>query len=400
MPILYADGVHDDAPAIQQLLDSGVSEVALPSPKVCYAIGATLKIHSGQTLRLPETATVRLLPNSSCPMLTNAERPAHDIVVMGGIWDYDNVNQRPNPFVTLKPGIERPSRFVGGADYTSTYDFIGHCGVAMSFDHITRFSIHDLTVKNPATYCMRMAYVTHFTVENIRFDQNLGNPWPENMDGIHVDGGCRFGFIHNVQGTCYDDIVALNADDGYDGPISDVVVDGVFGADSLRGVRLLSIKSPITNVTISRVFGTFYQNCVGLTYFYPRHGTRGKMSHVTLRDIHGRNASRRPEYHRGDNSFFAFSFVWVDGDIDIDSLVIEGLYRDEEIAGVETLKVCKEAKIHALSLMNVCHQNQTGRPVTFFLNEGEIDRLYMHNVDAGEDVLLDNQGTIHKIVEV
>ena len=67
---------------------------------------------------------------------------------------------------------------------------------------------------------------------------------------------------------------------------------------------------------------------------------------------------------------------------------------------METLKVCKEAKIHALSLMNVCHQNQTGRPVTFFLNEGEIDRLYMHNVDAGEDVLLDNQGTIHKIVEV
>ena len=39
-------------------------------------------------------------------------------------------------------------------------------------------------------------------------------------------------------------------------------------------------------------------------------------------------------------------------------------------------------------------------PETFFLNEGEIDRLYMYNVDVGEDLLLDNKGAIKKISEM
>lgn len=399
MPVLYGDGVHDDAPAIQKMLDSGICEVSLPAPKAHYSIGMSLKIHSGQTLRLPETAIIRLLPGSSCHMLTNAERPAHDIVITGGIWDYDNVNQAPNPIVTKRADVERNSHLSGDPNYIATYETTGPLGVCMSFDHITRFVIRDLTVKNPATFSMRMAYVTHFTVENIRFDQNLGNPTAENMDGIHVDGGCRYGFIHNIQGTCYDDIVALNADDCYDGPLSDIVVDGVFGADSLRGVRLLSTKSEMKNITVQNVYGTFYQNCIGLTYFFPRVGTRGKMSHITLKNIHGRNAPRRPEYRKGDNSYYFFSFVWVDGDIDVDSLVIDGLYRDEEIAHVETLKVCRGARIKTLSLMNVLQQNQTDAPETFFLNEGEIERLYLYNVDVGDDLLLDNQGTINKITK-
>ena len=398
MHILYGDGAHDDAPAIQELLDSGVSEVALPAPAVRYAIGTTLKIHSRQTLRLPETAEIFLLKDSSCPMLTNAERPAYDIVITGGIWNCNNTEQAPNPIKTV-PAAMRESHMNGDPSYVATYEKCGHLGVGMSFDHVDRFVIRDLTVKNPVTFSMRMAYMTHFTVENIRFDQNLGNPTAENMDGIHIDGGCRFGLIRNVQGTCYDDIVALNADDGYDGPISDIEIDGVFGADSLRGVRLLSTRSPITNVTISNVFGTFYQNCIGLTYFFPRIGYRGKMSHITLRNIHGSNAPRRPEYCKGDNSYYFFSFLWVDGDLDIDSLVIDGLYRDEPIGRVETMKVCEGTKIRTLSLMNVLHQNRTEKPLPLLLNEGEIDRLYMYNVDAGEDELIFDKGTIKEIIQ-
>ena len=151
-----------------------------------------------------------------------------------------------------------------------TYDIMGSMGCIMTFDHVTRFSIHDLTMKNPVTYCLRMAYMQYFTVENIRFDQNLGNPTAENMDGIHIDGGCRFGSIRNIQGTCYDDMVALNANDCYDGPIEDIHIDGVFGEHSLRGVRLLATKSVMARISISNVFGTFYQNAIGLTYFYPK----------------------------------------------------------------------------------------------------------------------------------
>lgn len=72
---LYGDGVHDDTAAIQEMLDSGICEVALPAPSVKYCISETLRVHSKPTLRLPETAEIFLLANSSCPMLTNAERP-------------------------------------------------------------------------------------------------------------------------------------------------------------------------------------------------------------------------------------------------------------------------------------------------------------------------------------
>lgn len=46
---LYGDGIHDDYPAMQEMLDSLVCEVVLPAPKKCYTISKTLKIHGGQT---------------------------------------------------------------------------------------------------------------------------------------------------------------------------------------------------------------------------------------------------------------------------------------------------------------------------------------------------------------
>ena len=75
-------------------------------------------------------------------------------------------------------------------------------------------------------------------------------------------------------------------------------------------------------------------------------------------------------------------------------------YNPKFYPDVETLKVCKNAHIRSLSLSNVIHQNSTDRPITFFLNEGEIDRLYMYNVDTSDDLLLDNRGRIDKITEL
>ena len=389
---LYGDGIHDDAPAIQEMLDSGISAVILPVPEKHYCIGSTLKIHSNQSFVLPENTRIRLLPNSNCFMLTNAEKDAHDISVSGGIWDYNNVEQAPNP-IKLKTSF-RESHNDGNPDTVVTYTEL-YRGSIMRFYGVTRFSIHDLTFKDPVTYCLEMAYVTYFTVNNIRFDQNLGNPTPENMDGIHVDGGCRFGSIRNVQGTCYDDIVALNADDGCDGPIEDIVIDGVYGDNSLRGVRLLSTKSLVARISISNVFGTFYQNCIGLTYFYPRTGRRGTMSHISVNNVFGENAERKPIYQkRGD---YQFAYIWIDGDLDIDYLSIQNVYRKEKLGAIETIKVCKNCCIKSLALTNVVHQNETGRACPAITNEGTISKLMMRNVDSCTDELLNNIGVIHTL---
>ena len=395
---LYGDGIQDDYPAIQAMLDSGEAEIYLPAPKCHYCISKALKLHSNQTLRLGETTTVKLLPNSNCFMLTNAEIDAHDIAVIGGIWDFNNKKQEANPIKTRKR-FEGPTHLDGNPDtfvsYTEDYR-----GSVFNFYSVTRLTIRDLTIKDPVTYCVEMAYIKYFTVENINFDQNLGNPTAENMDGIHIDGGCQYGCIRNVQGSCYDDVVALNADDGFDGPIQDIQIDGVFGCNSLRGVRLLSIKSPLERISISNVFGTFYQNCISLSYFYPRSGNRGKMSHITIRNIYGSNAPRIPEYNKGDNSHYDYSFVWIDSTLDIDFLSIDNLFRKEEIGCVETLKVCADTRIKTLSLSNIVYENKIGIAMPMFVNEGFIDKLYLYNVDAGEDRLLLNKGEIYSVKEI
>ena len=64
MYTLYGDGIHDDTKAIQEMLDSGICEVALPAPRVKYCISETLRVHSKQTLRLPETAEILLMKDS------------------------------------------------------------------------------------------------------------------------------------------------------------------------------------------------------------------------------------------------------------------------------------------------------------------------------------------------
>jgi hypothetical protein len=123
------------------------------------------------------------------------------------------------------------------------------------------------------------------------------------------------------------------------------------------------------------------------------------MSHICIRNIYGKNAPRIPEYNKGDDSNFPFSFIWIDGDLDIDSVSIDNLYRQEDVSNVQTLKVCKNAYIKNLSLSNVLHQNLTDKPITMFINEGVIDKLYLHNVDSGKDNFIENNGVINAIKE-
>ena len=394
MYTLYKDGINDDTLAIQEMLDSGASVVHLPATNACYRISKPLKIHSNQTLKLDETTVVKLLPKSDCYMVTNADENAHDIALIGGIWDYNNMEQTKNPISFDESGREKPSHMDGNPDTWITYPK-WYTGVCMHFYKVERLTLRDFTVKDPVTYCVEIGYVRYFTVENIKFDQNLGNPKPINMDGIHIDGGCRFGSVKNVQGTCYDDIVAMNADDGCDGTIEDIEIDGVYGERALRGVRLLSTRSLVARISISNVFGTFFRNAIGLTYFYTRSGSRGKMEHISIRNVYAKNDLTMD----GSNKYY-YSLIWVDSDIDVDFLTIDNVCRKEDISYVETLKVCPNSHITNLSLSNICQRNVTDFKIPMFRNCGTIDKLYMYNLDAGADEVFVNEGTVGTVKEI
>lgn len=62
---LFGDGIHDDYPAIQEMIDSGAHEVILPDPQECYLISKTLVLPSDFRLVLPRFAEIRLMDQAN-----------------------------------------------------------------------------------------------------------------------------------------------------------------------------------------------------------------------------------------------------------------------------------------------------------------------------------------------
>ena len=171
---------------------------------------------------------------------------------------------------------------------------------------------------------------SYFTVENIEFDFNEGNPYAVNMDGIHLNADCHYGVIKNLKGACYDDLVALNAYEGAGGDITNIEIGGLFAENCHSAVRLLTVQQKIEHITISNVFGTYYQYCVGLTKFYPGEAT-GYFDGIMLENIHSSKAMRKPiqEIHMGDEKNYHFPFIWIQGETKVKNMSVKGLHRRE-----------------------------------------------------------------------
>lgn len=405
---LYGDGIHDDTAAIQELIDSGVCEVSLPAPERFYLISKPLELPSHFRLVLPRFAEVRLADGSNCVMVRNkmVRKPGRrlpeeaygrtltqhiwgyvddfdpdflceDIELCGGIWNCNNQNQLPNP--------------EQGRDF-SVREFYG-CG--MLFYHVKNFTFRNLTIKDPSQYGMAMDSVSYFTVENIEFDYNLGNPVPLNMDGIHLDGNCHYGTIRNLKGTCYDDLVAINAHEGTHGPITNIVIDSVYAENCHSAVRLLLVQEQVSNIHISNVYGTYYQYVVGLTKFYPGENT-GCFDAVSIDHVYAAKCMpvRKGEFQHPKHVEDCLPFIWVQGETVVKQLSVSHVHRREKTLPVATVHVGTNAKVERMLLDDITTTNETGTPMPLLRNKGHIHYLSMRRVDAAQDDTVENLGTI------
>lgn len=397
---LLGDGIHDDAAGIQALLDSGISCVALPAPAKNYAIGRTLRLHSGQTLRLEPTTVIRLLPGSSCTMLINdpAETNAHDIRLVGGIWDMDNMNQSANPFhPEFAADTKYPYKKYGDDSYSTErfetrYHLDTFLGCAIQFYGVRRLEIRDVTVRNPVTYGIQCGGLTYFTIENIRFDYEGPRPHRINMDGVHLDGPCKFGVVRNLQGTTYDDLLAFNADDMASGPIESVAVDGIFATDCLRAVRLLSAVSRVSDITIANVFGTYYSNPFEFSQYYAT-PKRGNFGRIAIRNVFV-SCGVHPEQPVWEGRPL---FVLNDK-IDIEYLAIDNFHRDEPLHPTPCLRIGQDVRIRTLALSNVTIRNRTGREMIFLEHHGAIERLVANNLDVSVEKTVSGAGKVESFI--
>ena len=377
LPPLAGDGVCDDTAAIQARLDSGAACVYLPPPKGHYVISKTLKIGSEQELRLDRFTRIRLAPKSNCPMLENCSYRAGTgtnafVAVTGGIWDMDNRNQCGN-FMQI-PELEKSAP----KEFDPDFFF----GMSMRFCHVDHLTVRGVTVRNPVNYGIEFGHVSYVTADDITFDYRQGNPKLLNMDGLHFDGFCHHLRITNVRGTCYDDMIALNANDGMcspeEGPISDVDIDGLYCGYCHSAVRLLSADAPISRVTIRNVHGNFYVSAVWLTHHFANRSAPGRFDDIVISDVFAAKAIPPPDVDGPWRR--SLPLIYVQGVANIGSLVIERIFRDERTLSAPTFGIDKrETHVAGLVIRDCRMTNRLGGPIWFFDNKGAVDSFVNEN---------------------
>lgn len=407
---LYGDGIHDDLPAIEERLSSGIKCLYLPCPEVNYLISGAITLHSGQELKIDRNARIVLMADSDSYMLKvgGQNEYCENVKVSGGIWDMNHNNQSPNPWhfpgkKTGKTGYEilrekgiYPNIFplpeeAKGVNIQEVPEdlYTGHC---MYFTNTRRLYVGDLTIVNPVVYGMSIYRVEDFTVENINFDYTEGSPKLWNMDGVHIYGHCRNGYVRNVKGACHDDAVALTSDDSFkNGPIENITIDGVYGEGSHSAVRLLSRVNYVRNVHITNIYGTFYTYTVVLSK-YSDLPERSKFENINIDNVY---ASICPG--TVDCPGNTRPIIWIGDNIDIKNLNISNLHRNEIHNNNPTIEIYEGSTIDRLSVSNSTQMSEIGGKISFIHNRGIINHLYLYNIDVGNGELMAEDGEVKNL---
>ncbi len=379
--ILYGNGIDDDYPAIQEMLDSGKCIVELPVPEKHYLISKTIKIHGGQTLKLSPYTEVRLKEMSNCAMVEDDDFTVfkENICIDGGLWDMCNDKQEPNPWHF--PGVDGKNTYqrmqeIGVTLKNSDTLVPFYTGICMRFCRVKNFVMKNVTIRNPVTYGVQVSYMEYFTFRDITFDYYRGAPKLWNMDGIHIEGNCKHGYLNNLKGTTHDDLVAITADDGAPyGPIEDIVVDGIFAEGTHSAVRVLSHGELVKNIKISNVYGTYNRYCVGITKYHDKEKGCGYMENIIIDNVSASFCSATVDVPWVDRPL-----IWVQGELDIYGLKIENVFRTESVYSTPTIGVEKMAKINGFTIKNIHLKNKTDKPIESIVIEGQTENLSIEDI--------------------
>ena len=388
---LYGDGKHDDTAAIQQRIDSGLCELILPAPEKFYLISKTLELPSNFRLVLPRYAEIRLADGSDCFMIRNRqpneaktgffntsipieeEDYSRNIEIYGGIWNLNNLGQSPNPMWVPGAGPE------------------GYIGFGMVFYAVKGFKLSNMTLKDPVNFAATLDRVEYFTVEDIDFDFNDGNPVPVNMDGIHLNGNCHYGVIRNLKGACYDDTVAINSDEGSDGPITNIEVSGIWATQCHSAVRLLTGRNIVEHIHIHDIYGTYFQYCVGFTNQANRAVT-GHFAHITIEKIYASKAPRYSKYMKDGMGIFALFFF--EKGCCVRDLSVSDFHRKEAENPFPAFDFEPESSVGQLNLERIYTENQTGKEMPLMRVSGKIEKLNSRIIFTENDPFIVGSGEI------
>ncbi len=258
----------------------------------------------------------------------------------------------------------------------------------MDFFGVEHLSVRHVIIRDQRTFAVFVSNFRHVFMEDVRVLLDAIIQFG-NQDGLHFCGPGRFLTLRDIQGTSWDDFIALNADDGHTyytetgelaakdwphvsfGPITDVLIDGVTLDGAAQGIRFLSRTSLIDRVIVRNVIGTYTSFGFFMDPFWEKGGNFGT---ITIENVDLRALS--PNFDYMPNFLFALGghhrrltlrnitnidacdtrrVIYIEDDAQIDDLRVDGFYVSE---GPDTPPGASQIVVH-----------------------GQVDHMTLHGVD-------------------
>jgi hypothetical protein len=414
-------GGTDDTAALQKVLDLAATGGGVHLIMDGAALITSLRVYSNTTIecRNPDCGFFQAA-HSDCALLVNAHPSADDIVdrnitLLGGTYNQDCKNQAHH----VPPEVH--------------YTKATHIVVAISFFGVENLLLRDVTVRDQRTFAVLVTNWSKVTMENIRLELP-GFIHGGNQDGLHFQGPGRFLTLRNVQGRTGDDFIALNGDEESNGeqswfhpaatvgPITDVLVDGLFVDDAAQVVRILSRENSLDRITIRNVTGNYRSFGFYLSAWdYQHRGLQGDFGAIVIENvdlrqtesvytytepflfrISGRHRSlilRNISYHDPVDDRYLIHLEGKtdvpdmgDTPADVDSLVIDGLHLQDTGTAPQTRPYIRASgRVRRLVIRNSELYCAKGKQPVFLATVGDlaqIDRLVLSNI------VTENLGTL------
>lgn len=213
------------------------------------------------TIRIPSDFYIYAEPNARIYLGGERKKQKGDFLLTNDDHENGNVN------IHIEGGIWDGNNKGAGNAKPDIFDKNGYSGTVLNFCSVKGLCLKDMVVANSVTYNIRMAKLENFYIDNIAF---LSDVPGHNQDGLHFNGEVRHGIARNIRALSYgqtnDDLIAINADDSMErvenlgmvrGAVEDIVFENLYAENCHTIIRLLSVYSPIRNLTFRNVYGGY-----------------------------------------------------------------------------------------------------------------------------------------------
>ena len=290
----------------------------------------------------------------------------------------------------------------GNTDAGITYDNTGKTMLyGINLTHCTGVWLEDLNLHSITTYAVTLSNCATVVCRNI----HITTPRDRNCDGIHFNGPASDLHITDCWFQTGDDPIALNAPEGFGGPIERVAISNCIFDHSPTVIRVYGCAYPPISYPVSDVVMT---NCTGVVENTPfMIGFQQNAPVDTIQNLQASNCTLGANFwatlnescgvlafqnNTWDSPTAAGFFLWIPLPVMLSSVTLANcrIYRSTRgnapASGLFAARAARGSVIRKLSLEGFAIEHEVGQtfpPIPFLLDTSNIliEELFIASLD-------------------